>query len=112
MKRALIRASHACRSLHPCVAAHPQYLGSSLCISAVGVLLHDASRPGNTLLAVWWVALYVATGLLEEGACHSSEPFAPLAKGADPFTDTHTRPVVRHRAVVAAWRALTRCERR
>lgn len=61
----------------------------------MGLLLHDASRPGNTLLAVWWVALYVATGLLEEGACHSVEPFAPLAKGADPFTDTHTRPVVR-----------------
>jgi hypothetical protein len=75
--------------------AHPQYLGSSLCISAVGLVLHDAARPGNTLLAVWWVLLYVLTGIVEEGACHSVEPFAPKAKGADPFTDTDTRPVVR-----------------
>ena len=87
----------------PCVvpaisprAAHPQYLGSSLCISAVGMLLHDADKAGNTLLAVWWVTLYLLTGILEEGACHSSPPFSPLAKGADPFRDTDSRPVVRH----------------
>ena len=70
-------------------------MGSSLCISAVGLLLHDAAQPGNTLLAVWWVTLYLLTGILEEGACHSSPPFSPLAKGADPFRDTDSRPVVR-----------------
>ena len=73
-------------------------MGSSLCITAVGLVLHDAAKPGNTLLAVWWVLLYLLTGVLEEGACHSVEPFAPLAKGADPFVDTDTRPVVRRAA--------------
>jgi len=61
----------------------------------VGLLLHDAARAGNSLLALYWVALYVLTGVAEEGLCHSVEPFAPLPKGGSPFRDASTRPVVR-----------------
>jgi hypothetical protein len=76
-------------------AAHPQYLGSSLCITAAGIALYDAAHPGHMLLPAWWVTLYVLTGLAEEGLCHSCEPFAARPAGADPLQDAHSRPVVR-----------------
>ena len=85
--------------LTPARAAHPQYLGSSLCIISAGVALHDAKFPGNDLLPLWWVVLYLLTGLAEEGLCHSVEPFAPLPKGADPLVDGSSRPVVSAEAV-------------
>lgn len=89
--------------MHPC-AAHPQYLGSSLCITAVGIAIYDAANPGHVLLPAFWVALYVLTGLAEEGLCHSCEPFAPLPAGADPLVDIHSRPVVRALVVDARTR--------
>lgn len=80
-------------------AAHPQYLGSSLCISAVGLVLSDPSAPGLSLLPAWWIALYFITGLAEEGLCHSVPPFSPLPDGASPDADWESRPVVAAEAV-------------
>ena len=80
-------------------AAHPQYLGSSLCIAAVGIALHDDAFPGNALVSLWWITLYVLTGIAEEGLCHSCEPYAPLPPGADVRRDIHSRPVVTAEAV-------------
>jgi hypothetical protein len=83
----------------PLGAAHPQYLGSSLCITAVAVALHNAAHPGHDVLPLFWVVLYLLTGLAEEGLCHSVEPFAALEAGKSPFEDHTTRAVVAAEAV-------------
>lgn len=44
-------------------------------------------------MAVYWVCLYVLTGLAEEGLCHSCEPYAPLPATADPAVDVTSRPI-------------------
>ncbi len=94
--RGALPDAHAARRAR---AAHPQYLGSSLCITAAGLALHDAAFPGHDALPLWWVACYVLTGLAEEGLCHSVEPFAPLPSGADPLLDASSRPIVTAEAV-------------
>jgi hypothetical protein len=74
--------------------AHPQYLGSSLCIAAAGLALLDGGKPAHALLPLFWIALYFLTALAEEGLCHSREPFAPLSEGQRPTEDHESRPVV------------------
>ena len=91
--RCLRQAGHANSPALP-TAAHPQYLGSSLLISGAGVLLYNPAFPGHALVPAWWVFLYVATGVLEEGLCASHDPSAPLPKDFDPFMDHQTRPLV------------------
>ena len=46
------------------------------------------------MLPLFWVVLYVLTGLAEEGLCHSVEPYAALGAGKSPFVDHTTRAVV------------------
>ena len=76
--------------------AHPQYLGSSLCIAAVAVATHDARHPGHGALFAFWALLYVLTGIAEEGLCHSRPPFAalPAEERGAPYADRSSRPVV------------------
>jgi hypothetical protein len=98
--RALFAHVRWTHSFPVCVrAAHPQYLGSSLCIISVALALHDSANPGHDVLPAYWVALYLLTGIAEEGLCHSVEPFAPLASGQSPFVDNTSRKVVTAEAV-------------
>ena len=61
--------------------------------------LHNAAHPGHDVLPLFWVVLYVLTGLAEEGLCHSVEPYAALGAGKSPFVDHTTRAVVAAEAV-------------
>ena len=104
--------------LFPAASAHPQYLGSSLCITAVGTLLWNENAPVNALLPAFWVVLYVLTGVAEEGLCASHDPLAKLPANFDPYFDRQTRPLVRNPLAqagrsggVARWRRACRCRR-
>jgi len=76
------------------VSAHPQYLGSSLVIAAsTAVLCRHSDRPGELVLSAWWMLLYAATAIAEEGLIPAGNPSAPLGESESPFGDYTTKPV-------------------
>jgi hypothetical protein len=46
--------------------SHPQYVGSVMSVWALAALLHGHVYPDVYILAIYWTALYVCTGVMEE----------------------------------------------